>query len=163
MNMLTGRSWRVNMKKELLAGAALALLLAGCGNANTGVTEEGASASDSEGKGVTNIAEVKHDDATTKAEVTKVDGKVTGITIDEIDKDGVSKKDLGDKYGWKSASAIEKEWYEQVEFLENYILENGVDSIKMNDQGQAENEDLKSGCTISISNMVEAVKEAEAK
>ena len=153
------------MKKEIVLGAALMMLLAGCGNANTGVEEEGASASDAanDGKSVVDIAEVKHDDATTKAEVTKQDGKVTGITIDEIDADGVSKKDLGDKYGMKSASSIEKEWYEQVEFLENYILENGVDSIKMNDEGYAENEDLKTGCTISIKNMVEAVKEAEAK
>lgn len=151
------------MKKEFIVGAALAMLLAGCGNANTGVTEEGASASDSDAKGTTTVAEVKGDDDTTKAEVTKVDGKVTGVTIDVLDADGVSKKDLGDKYGMKKASTIEKEWYEQVEFLENYILENGVDSIKLNDEGKAENEDLKSGCTISISNMVEAVKEAEAK
>lgn len=96
-------------------------------------------------------------------EVTKEGDKVTAVSIDEVDEEGLSKKDLGDDYGMKKASTVEKEWYEQVEFLENYILENGVDSIKLNDEGKAENEDLKSGCTISIKNMVDAVKEAEAK
>ena len=61
----------------------------------------------------------------------------------------------------KKASPIKKEWYEQVLTLENYIKENGVDAIKLNNEGKATNEDLVTGCTISISDMVDAVKEAQ--
>lgn len=153
------------MNKKFFLGALALVMLAGCGNANTGVDEEGAAASDAATTedAKTTTAEIEHDGATTKAEVTKEGDKVTAVSIDEVDEEGLSKKDLGDDYGMKKPSTVEKEWYEQVEFLENYILENGVDSIKLNDEGKAENEDLKSGCTISIKNMVDAVKEAEAK
>lgn len=148
------------MNKKFFLGALALVMLAGCGNANTGVDEEGAAASDAPATAdaKTTSAEIEQDGATTKAEVTKEGDKVTAVSIDVIDEEGLSKKDLGDDYGMKAASSIEKEWYEQVEFLEN-----GVDSIKMTDDGKAENEDLKSGCTISIKTMVDAVKEAEAK
>lgn len=148
------------MNKKFFLGALALVMLAGCGNANTGVDEEGAAASDAPATAdaKTTSAEIEQDGATTKAEVTKEGDKVTAVSIDVIDEEGLSKKDLGDDYGMKAASTIEKEWYEQVEFLEN-----GVDSIKMTDDGKAENEDLKSGCTISIKTMVDAVKEAEAK
>jgi len=153
------------MNKKFFLGALALVMLAGCGNANTGVDEEGAAASDAPATAdaKTTSAEIEQDGATTKAEVTKEGDKVTAVSIDVIDEEGLSKKDLGDDYSMKADSSIEKEWYEQVEFLENYILENGVDSIKMTDDGKAENEDLKSGCTISIKTMVDAVKEAEAK
>lgn len=126
------------MNKKFFLGALALVMLAGCGNANTGVDEEGAAASDAATTedAKTTTAEIEHDGATTKAEVTKEGDKVTAVSIDEVDEEGLSKKDLGDDYGMKKASTVEKEWYEQVEFLENYILENGVDSIKLNDEGK---------------------------
>lgn len=61
----------------------------------------------------------------------------------------------------KQASKIGKEWYEQIDFLEKYIEKKGVDSIKLNKEGKAENNDVTSGCTIRIDGFLKAVKEAE--
>jgi major membrane immunogen (membrane-anchored lipoprotein) len=147
-----------------MLGAFALVLLAGCGNSNTGVVEEEASDGTVEAAAETKSATIDLEDgAKVTADVTEEDGKVTAVSIDEFDSDGLSKKELGDEYGMKSASAIEKEWYEQVEALENFILENGVDAVEMDADGYAENEDLKSSCTINIKNFVDAVKEAEAK
>lgn len=65
------------------------------------------------------------------------DGKIMDVKIDEVesavDFDGSgslvnysydrlkSKKELGDSYGMKAYSSIGKEWYEQVEYLENWL------------------------------------------
>lgn len=137
------------MKKSFALVGLAAMMLAACGgNAASGTTE---------------TATVATDEGEVSATLTKdAEGKLTGVNIDEI-KDGDSKKDLGDDYGMKKASAIGKEWYEQIEFLENYILENGVDAVKLNTDGYAENEDVKSGCTINLKTIMEAVDEANAK
>ncbi len=63
----------------------------------------------------------------------------------------------------KEASSIGKEWYEQVKYLEQFIIDNGVDAVKLDKDGYAEDEDLKSGCTINLTDIMEAVKEADAK
>lgn len=63
----------------------------------------------------------------------------------------------------KEASIIGKEWYEQVKYLEQFIIDNGVDAVKLDKDGYAEDEDLKSGCTINLTDIMEAVKEADAK
>lgn len=63
----------------------------------------------------------------------------------------------------KEDSSIGKEWYEQVKYLEQFIIDNGVDAVKLDKDGYAEDEDLKSGCTINLTDIMEAVKEADAK
>lgn len=73
------------------------------------------------------------------------------------------KKEKGADYGMKSASGIGKEWNEQIEYLEQYMVDNGIDSVKLNSDGYAENEDVKSGCTINLSQIMEAVNEANSK
>lgn len=99
------------------------------------------------------------DGATVEATIVDKDGKMKSITIDEIDPDGNSKKEKSDYM--KDASGIGKEWNEQVQFLEQYIMDHGVDSIEVDKDGYAVNEDLKSGCTIKISSFLDAVKNAE--
>lgn len=143
------------MKKSFALIGLGAMMLAACsgngGNADTA-------------KGTTESATVENDGSEITATLTKdADGKLTGVNIDEVTEDGESKKDKGDDYGMKKASGIGKEWYEQVEYLENYILENGVDAVTLNDEGYPEDEDLKSGCTINLSAMMQAVDEANAK
>lgn len=66
------------MNKKFFLGALALVMLAGCGNANTGVDEEGAAASDAATTedAKTTTAEIEHDGATTKAEVTKEGDKV---------------------------------------------------------------------------------------
>ena len=144
------------MKSRLFAAAAVAaMIFAGC-SSNEDTTKESASAGDK-----TETAYVTTDDGgEVSASVTKdAEGKVTGVAIDQTQEDGSSKKELKEEYGMKDASPIKKEWYEQIEFLENYIIENGVDSVKLNDEGYAENEDVKSGCTINLKQIMEAVDE----
>lgn len=57
-----------------------------------------------------------------------------------------SKKELGDSYGMKDYSGIEKEWYEQIAAIEAHLLANGTDSITTNESGLITN---VSGATIS--------------
>lgn len=143
------------MKKQLFAAlAAASMLFAGCSSSSSTASS---AAADGE---TTNTAYVDHDGAEISATVTKKDGKITGVTLDEVTEDGDSKKDLGDDYGMKARSGIGKEWYEQIEFLENYIVENGVDAVKLDADGYAENEDVRSGCTINIKSFMEAIDEA---
>ncbi len=120
--------------------------------ATTTVDEAGGAQSDAE---VTDA-----DGNVTKATIEEENGKVTSISIDVVDKDGKSKKEAGDDYGMKSPSGIGKEWYEQVKYLEQFIINNGIDAVKLDSDGYAEDEDLKSGCTINLKDIMEAVNEA---
>ena len=142
------------MKK--LSVLAVALVLAACGSSSD--PEKTATAK--------STADDKGDFAT--VEVTVQGDKVTKISIDET-KEGKSKKELGADYGMKSTSAksgIGKEWNEQVEFLENYIVKNGLSKVELSDAGTAKNDDVLSGCTINIKNIVttanQAVEDAKA-
>ena len=110
-------------------------------------------------------ADIKEGKATytnDKGEVTTAKVKLKNGDLDETaqGKDK-SKKALGNDYQMKQASKIGKEWYEQIDFLEKYIEKKGVDSIKLNKEGKAENNDVTSGCTIRIDGFLKAVKEAE--
>ncbi|MCF0246443.1 MAG: hypothetical protein HUJ55_06430 [Ileibacterium sp.] len=138
------------MNKKILGMGLAAMMMAACSNG---------AASTSAGKEYK--ATVAGSDGTEyTAVLTKEDGKLTGVSIDAVDAEGKSKKEAGDDYGMKKASAINKEWYQQIEFLENYILEHGVDAVKLNAEGQPEGEDVKSGCTINLKDIMEAVNEA---
>ena len=129
-----------------------ALMLAAC--ANNGGTADGKQYK----------ATVAGEDGTEyTASLTVNDGKITGVDIDAVDAEGKSKKEMGDDYGMAKASSIGQEWNTQVGNLENFIIANGVDAVKMDSEGYAENEDLKSGCTINIKPIMEAVDEANAE
>lgn len=154
------------MNKKLILGALSLFLLAGCASNDTKkeeTTDESVNTTTDEAGGAQFSAEVTDADGNvTKADIEKENGKITSITIDQI-KDGSSKKELGDDYKMKEASSIGKEWYEQVKYLEQFIIDNGVDAVKLDKDGYAEDEDLKSGCTINLTDIMEAVKEADAK
>ena len=62
----------------------------------------------------------------------------------------------------KPHSKIKKEWNKQVEFLEKYIVKNGIDKVELTDQGYPKNDDVLAGCTINITNLMQAAKDAEA-
>lgn len=140
--------------KKLACLFAAAVLLAGCGGGGSTETKTG--------KGTAENA----DGLKTTVEVTMEGDKIKSVSIDETyNKDGkdTTKKALGADYGMKETSAqigIGKEWNEQAEFLESYIVKNGVDNIKLNDEGKATNEDVLTGCTINIKPYVEAAKAA---
>ena len=124
------------------------LSLAACGSSSEPEkTGHGETAKDNNGDYATADIKVKGDD-------------VVEITLDET-KEGKSKKELKEEYNMKAASSIQKEWYEQVEFLENYIEENGLDAVKLDDAGYPAGDDVKAGCTINLTNLMNAANAAK--
>ena len=71
-----------------------------------------------------------------------------------------TKKELGDSYGMKAASEIGKEWYEQIESFEQYVIGKTVEEIngiKTDDHGYVQDNSLNSSVTISISDFQAAI------
>lgn len=99
-------------------------------------------------------------------EATLKDKKLVKIRIDETGAksfDGTlngSKKELGDSYNMKSYSDIGKEWYEQINALEKFIEEYGVDYVEVNEEGKAVNPDLVTQCTIRVDEYLNVSKAA---
>lgn len=96
--------------------------------------------------------------------VTIEDGEIKGFNIDEIQsKDGnwnkKTKKQLKEDYNMKPVSPIDKEWYEQAEFLEDYFLKHGAD-IDYDGDGFPTDEGLLTGTTMVIDTYVELALEA---
>ncbi|HHY11157.1 MAG TPA: hypothetical protein GX529_00850 [Firmicutes bacterium] len=112
------------------------------------------------------------------------DGKVVKATIDnaqtqvKFDKDlqvvsdlaekGKTKVELGDEYGMKKNSKIGKEWFEQINEFENWMIGKTVDEIKSlkvkeRDPGHPAVPDvpeLTSLVTITVQDYIAAVEEA---
>lgn len=134
--------------KKLLVLSLMAMVLCGCGSNAKPQSATKESAKDADGNYATATVEV-------------TDGKITAISLDEIT-GGQSKKELGEDYGMAVASKIGKHWHEQVEFLENYIVKNGLEAVELDDAGYPKNDDVLAGCTFNIGNLVNTAKEAEA-
>lgn len=136
------------MRKDAYIIALCALILVGCGN-KVEIKEGSATYTNDKGE-------------VTSANVKLKDGKLSEVEIDETaNGKEKTKKELGNAYEMKQASKIGKEWYQQIDFLENYIVKNGVDTIKLNKEGKAENSDVTTGCTIRIDGFLKAVRDAE--
>ena len=74
-----------------------------------------------------------------------------------------SKKELGDAYGMGAASGIGKEWYEQVEALEQYAMGktvNEINGIQTDEAGYVQDEALNTSVTISITDFQAAIAKA---
>ncbi|MEA5094883.1 MAG: FMN-binding protein [Sedimentibacter saalensis] len=114
---------------------------------------------DAEGK----VASVTIDVAQTKIAFDK-DLKVTSDRAAEVK----SKKDLGPDYGMVKASSIGKEWFEQIEAFENWMIGKTMDEItglkvKARDESHPAVPDvpeLTSSVTISVDAYLAAVEEA---
>lgn len=91
--------------------------------------------------------------------LTMQDDKIIELSIDETYQ-GSTKKTLKEAYDLKVVSDIGKEWYEQIVFLENYILENGSE-IEVAESGRAMNQDVLAGCTIAIDDILNAINSAK--
>lgn len=75
----------------------------------------------------------------------------------------LTKKELGEDYGMKSASGIGKEWFEQAEAFENYVIgktAKEVAGIAVEENGKAADADLSAGVTVAIGDFQKAVVEA---
>ncbi|MGM0652094.1 MAG: hypothetical protein ACQES4_04835 [Bacillota bacterium] len=75
-----------------------------------------------------------------------------------------TKKELGDDYGMRKASDIEKEWDEQIEALEEWIVGKTVDEVLalplVDDEGSPDDPDLRTSVTMTVSGYFEALAEA---
>ena len=106
------------------------------------------------------------------------DGKLESCRIDEaeckasFDKTGAvaelteefsTKMQLGEDYGMKAASGIDKEWYEQIGFLEEQLKGKTLEEVKavpVDDQGYLTDETLLAGCTVKADRYLRGVAAA---
>lgn len=112
------------------------------------------------------------------------DGKVVSVTLDvsqakveydenlaitsDVDAEVKTKKVLKDDYGMKKASEIEKEWYEQAEAFEEWMVGKTIDEItglkvkEVNESHQnvPDVPELTSSVTITVEGYLAAVEEA---
>lgn len=91
-----------------------------------------------------------------------VDAK--GVITSDIKAVGATKRELGDAYGMKKASAIGKEWYEQADALEAFLVGKTVADI---DAAAVEGDkkifvDLKTSSTFGPGQYIVALKKAVA-
>ena len=102
------------------------------------------------------------------------DGKIISVTLDtaeEVAEVGDSKvvttninktkMKLGKDYGMIVGSGINKEWFEQVEFLQDYLVGKSIDEVNAINDFAGENEDLKTSVTFNISGLKAAINNAK--
>ncbi len=93
---------------------------------------------------------------------TKFNFSATGEITTDLGTTFVSKKELGDAYDMKKASPIGKEWYEQAEALEKYVIGKTLAEVKgiSLDEGYPSSEDLTSSVTMKIDSIIAAIEKA---
>lgn len=87
----------------------------------------------------------------------------TGVVVDQVVK--VSKGQLLEAYNMKGASPISKEWYEQIDFMEAWMIGKTLDEVANTEmaEGYPVDADLVTGTTIHITDFVAAVADASTK
>ena len=143
--------------------------------ARTSLDESSASATvDLEGKVVFNVdVSAVATDSSNKIHAAIVDTIVPEISFNSLGevtvKEGVnlfSKRESGSAYGMKTESSIGKEWFEQTNAFEDYVI--GLDAVGINsiktekgDNGiVAAEDDLKAGCTIAVDGLMAVLQKA---
>ena len=121
-------------------------------------------------------------DATVAAVILDADGKIVSCAVDvaqnkmsiedgEVPEDAASmtfksKKEKLEEYGMRPASGIGKEWYEQAEAFENFVVGKTADEVaaiptETNEHGVVTtDETLKAGCTMSVDALIAATVKA---
>ncbi len=86
-----------------------------------------------------------------------------GVITSDLDQPVKTKRELGDAYGMRAASAIGKEWFEQADAMEDYITGKTLDQvmgIAITEGGIPTEEDLSAGVTMAIGDFQKAVERA---
>ncbi|MEG2174470.1 MAG: hypothetical protein RR135_03160 [Oscillospiraceae bacterium] len=99
---------------------------------------------------------------------TKIGFDVAGALMGDVKEPVKTKKELGNDYGMKAASGIGKEWYEQINALEKWMLGQTVGDVlamKVYERDAhhthvPEEEDLKTSVTISVTDQLRALEKA---
>jgi len=106
------------------------------------------------------IIDCKIDAVQTKINFTK-EGKITSDLTAVVK----TKQELGSEYGLGAASAIKKEWNEQVNALADYVVGKTVEEVKgiaVSAEGVPTEADLTSSVTVHIGDYVAAIEKAVA-
>lgn len=128
-------------------------------------------ATNGEGAGYSKVVGVLVDedgvivDCVIDAVQTKIEFSSAGKIVTPLDTTFDSKNVLGDAYGMKAASGIQKEWNEQAAFLADYVVGKTVedlDGIALDAEGAPTDEELTAGVTIHIAPYLAVIKEAVA-
>ncbi len=93
-----------------------------------------------------------------------------GVVVSDLEEEVLSKKELKEDYGMKKISEIEKEWYEQMEAFEEWMMGKTMDEIQdievfERDEAHTHvpaDEDLTSSVTITVDGYLAAAEKAEA-
>ena len=96
-------------------------------------------------------------------------GKIVGVDFDEVQASATAeadatfapatKRDLGENYGMKAYSPIGKEYFEQMDALEDWCIGKTIEEVLT---GSADDADLKAGCTVYAGNLLKALEKAVA-
>ncbi len=168
----------------LVVGILLvALLLAACGPSNgaaTGDTKHGLGTINriNKSKDAGEADGLAQTDAVIASVVIDSEGKIVSVIIDTVQsrinftEEGkiasdpatlvMTKKEQGDDYGMKARSALNKEWDEQIEALEAWMVGKTLSDIEGMALTDGKPDDLKATVSITVSDYLEAVKKAIA-
>ncbi len=92
----------------------------------------------------------------------------TGAFTGNIDDEILTKREMGDDYGLGAVSGIGKNWYEQVDALENWMRGKNINEamgMRLSYDGDKQipdEEDLRTSVTISVTEHLEALEKAYA-
>ena len=164
----------------LLLAVAMILSMAACGGAKQAEYKLGMGIDVSTASSKAGTAQV---DATIATVILDKDGKIVDCKLDvaqsklgiaegaleedATDKAFKTKQELKEDYGMKKASGIAKEWYEQAQFLESYVVGKTADEVaaiatveKNGHPAVPADADLTAGCTMDIGAFKTAIAKA---
>ncbi len=96
---------------------------------------------------------------------TKINFSKEGKLVTDVAAEFQSKQELKDAYGMKKSSGIGKEWNEQADAFEAYVIGKTVEEVKgiaLGDDGKATEADLTASVTVHINEFIEAIEKAVA-
>ena len=88
-----------------------------------------------------------------------------GKILTDLDTTFKTKQELKEDYGMKGVSKIQKEWYEQANFLSAYVIGKTVEEVKgiaVDEKGVPTNAELTASVTIKIPDYIAAIEKAAA-
>ena len=141
---------------------ALALLPDASGSASATAEEAGTASVDVTFVAATQNAEGAFTSMFVDMTQTAATFDTTGAITDDGSADVRSKYEKKEDYHMKGASAIGKEWYEQADAFCSYAVGKTMDQLAAgaDETGKGTDADLTAGCTINVSNLMQAAAKA---
>jgi hypothetical protein len=94
---------------------------------------------------------------------TKVNFNAQGKITTPLNTKFQTKQEIGAGYGMKTASSIQKEWFEEANAFAAYVVGKTVDEVKgiaLNEEGAPADAELASSVTISVGSFIAAIEKA---